>query len=98
MPHVTFTPQWGEIDVDCRPAVRTSETIPLAHFGFVLNSSRTYGYLVLPNWLLAAVCLAWPVTSFLIARRRRRGRGFAVEAAASGADGEGGVEKMKDEG
>src|SRR5688500_17121189 len=28
----------------------------------------------LPLWLLAAVCLAWPVTSFLV--RRRRGRGF----------------------
>ena len=34
--------------------------------------------LTLPLWLLAAGCLAWPLTSFLIARRRRR-RGFAVE-------------------
>src|SRR5688500_16310480 len=25
----------------------------------------------LPLWLLAAVCLAWPVTSFLVRRRRR---------------------------
>src|SRR5687768_15383636 len=33
-----------------------------------------------PLWLLAAVCLAWPVTSYLV-RRRRRGRGFEVEAA-----------------
>jgi hypothetical protein len=32
-----------------------------------------------PFWLLAAVCLPWPVTSFLV-RRRRRGRGFEVEA------------------
>ena len=32
-----------------------------------------------PLWLLAAICLAWPVTSLLLARRRRKGRGFAVE-------------------
>ena len=37
----------------------------------------------IPLWLLAAVCLAWPVTSFLV-RRRRRGRGFEVEANAAG--------------
>jgi hypothetical protein len=34
----------------------------------------------LPLWLLCAICLAWPVTSFVIARRRRKGRGFEVEA------------------
>ena len=34
---------------------------------------------VIPLWLLAAVCLAWPVTSLLV-QRRRRGRGFEVEA------------------
>ena len=33
----------------------------------------------IPLWLLATLCLAWPVTSFIIARRRR-GRGFEVEA------------------
>src|SRR5687767_1174780 len=58
----------------------------------------------IPLWLLAAVCLAWPVTSFIVARRRRRrSRGFEVGAAGStplppgevdaersGADGEGG--------
>ena len=33
-----------------------------------------------PLWLLAFLCLAWPVTSFVIARRRRRTRGFEVEA------------------
>ena len=37
----------------------------------------------LPLWLLAAICLAWPVTSFLV--RRRRGRGFEVEAKGGGA-------------
>ncbi len=36
-----------------------------------------------PLWLLAAVCLAWPVTSFIVARRRRRGRGFEVQAEVS---------------
>jgi hypothetical protein len=39
----------------------------------------------LPLWLLAAICLAWPVTSLLLARRRRKGRGFAVEPAADAA-------------
>src|SRR5688572_5979491 len=39
---------------------------------------------VIPLWLLAAVCLAWPVTSLLV-RRRRRGRGFEVEAKGGGA-------------
>src|SRR5688572_21687111 len=39
--------------------------------------------LQIPFWLLAAVCLAWPVTSFLV-RRRRRGRGFEVETKAAG--------------
>ena len=37
----------------------------------------------IPLWLLAAACLAWPVTSFLV-RRRRRGRGFEVETKAAG--------------
>ena len=67
--------------------------------------SERYWTLRMPLWLLAAICLAWPVTSLLLARRRRKGRGFAVEAKAagstplppgevaaqrSGADGEGG--------
>ena len=37
----------------------------------------------IPVWLLAVFCLAWPVTSFLV-RRRRRGRGFAVETKTAG--------------
>ena len=36
-----------------------------------------------PLWLLAAICLAWPVTSLLLARRRRKGRGFEVEVASA---------------
>lgn len=32
----------------------------------------------LPLWLLAAICLAWPITSYFL-RRRREGRGFEVE-------------------
>ena len=35
--------------------------------------------LTIPLWLLAFLCLAWPVTSFVIARRRRGTRGFEVE-------------------
>jgi hypothetical protein len=46
-------------------------------------------YLTLPLWFVSALCLAWPVTSLLV-RRRRRGRGFEVEAkggdAVSAAD------------
>ena len=36
----------------------------------------------IPIWLLAVMCLAWPVTSFLVRRRRR---GFEVEAKDGGA-------------
>src|SRR5688500_15156224 len=36
-----------------------------------------------PLWLIAAVCLGWPVTS-LVVRRRRRGRGFEVEGKVAG--------------
>jgi hypothetical protein len=36
----------------------------------------------LPLWLLAAICLAWPVTSFILARRKRK-RGFPVEPKPS---------------
>src|SRR5688500_15755898 len=36
-------------------------------------------FVTVPLWLLAAVCLAWPVTSLLLASRRRKARGFAVE-------------------
>jgi hypothetical protein len=32
-----------------------------------------------PLYLLAAICLAWPVTSLLLARRTRKGRGFEIE-------------------
>lgn len=46
---------------------------------FVLVVLRMVG----PVWLLAAICVAWPVTSFIVAWRRRKGRGFAVEAAQS---------------
>jgi hypothetical protein len=41
--------------------------------------NRIKGYqLVLPLWILAAICLAWPTTAF-VARRRKRQRGFLVE-------------------
>jgi hypothetical protein len=44
--------------------------------------ANDYGshFLLIPLWLLAFICLAWPVTSFIVARRRRKGRGFEVEA------------------
>ena len=37
----------------------------------------------LPLWLLAFICLAWPATSFLIARRRHK-RGFPIEPKGGG--------------
>ena len=33
----------------------------------------------IPLWLPALLFLAWPVTSFIVARRRRKARGFEVE-------------------
>ena len=48
-------------------------------------SSGGQVFISIPLWLLAAICLAWPVTSLLLARRRRKGRGFAVEPAADAA-------------
>src|SRR5687768_3231902 len=41
------------------------------------HSVKLWSWIQLPLWLLAFLCLAWPVTSFLV-RRRRRGRGFEV--------------------
>ena len=41
------------------------------------------GFVTFPLWLLSLLCLAWPVTSFLLARRKRR-RGFEVEPATGG--------------
>jgi hypothetical protein len=35
-----------------------------------------------PLWLLAFLCLVWPVTSFIIARRRHK-RGFPVDQVAT---------------
>jgi len=39
----------------------------------------------LPLWLPAVACLAWPATSFVV-RRRKRKRGFSIDPAASAAD------------
>ena len=41
--------------------------------------SVDYRMITLPYPFVAAACLAWPVTSLLLARRRRKGRGFGVE-------------------
>src|SRR5688500_8267341 len=53
----------------------------------VINQTNARGgrlfVLSSPLWLLAFLCLAWPVTSFLLARRRR-GRGFPVEVTSDG--------------
>ena len=49
-----------------------------------LDATHDLTFFWIPLWLLAFLCLAWPVTSFVIARRRRRGRGFEVEATKQG--------------
>jgi hypothetical protein len=51
---------------------------------FERMSHGSLSIIFIPLWLLAAVCLAWPVTSLLLARRRGKGRGFAVEAGGGG--------------
>ena len=52
-------------------------------------SDRLVGFrdtlVTIPLWLLVVICLAWPVTSFIVARRRGKGRGFEVEAKAGDA-------------
>ena len=48
------------------------------HLWPVVQSWQDIHYVQIPLWLLAAICLAWPVTSYVV-QRRRRGRGFAVE-------------------
>ena len=44
-----------------------------------LQSTRV----TVPLWLLAFLCLAWPVASFIIVRRRHK-RGFPVEPKGGG--------------
>ena len=46
-------------------------------------SGPTWRYVSLPLWLPCVICLAWPVTSFIIARRRHK-RGFPVEPKGGG--------------
>jgi hypothetical protein len=49
----------------------------------VVDIDGTFYYVSCPLWLLAFLCLAWPVTSFILARRRHK-RGFPVEPVAGG--------------
>lgn len=37
----------------------------------------------IPIWLASAMCLAWPVTSLIVAQRKHRLRGFEVKSAES---------------
>ena len=60
-----------------------SRVVPSVHQ--IAVGTQSVNYVFVPLWLLAAICLAWPTTSFIVARRRRRGRGFEVEATAGGA-------------
>ena len=62
------------------PRIRSTQTTVMTEAGLGYPATRTDT--LVPLWLLAFLCLAWPVTSLLLARRRRKGRGFAVEPAA----------------
>jgi hypothetical protein len=53
-------------------------------------------FVKVPLWLLALICLAWPVTSFIIARRRHK-RGFPVEPKGRIADSDWRVDKRYDQ-
>jgi hypothetical protein len=54
---------------------------PLAPTYEVIGTDNTF--YTIPLWLLSAICLAWPVTSFILARRKPK-RGFPVEPKAGG--------------
>src|SRR5687768_2646772 len=57
----------------------------LPETGFIhVHGFKSY-FVDLPLWLLAFLCLAWPVTSFIIIRWRRGLRGFEVEAVGGNA-------------
>src|SRR5688572_16630739 len=66
-----------------RPTSPTSLWVPsYTHIDNMRAWGFAYTAYTLPLWLLASLCLAWPVTSFILARWRGKGRGFAVEPAA----------------
>jgi hypothetical protein len=46
-----------------------------------LQTSVGVFYLTIPVWQVAVLCLAWPVTCFIVARRKSK-RGFPVEPKA----------------
>src|SRR5688572_7239424 len=86
------------------PSMGHSPASPMRPGNPGLSSRGAVTHIRVPLWLLAFLCLAWPVTSFIVARRTRRSRGFEmgakaagstplppgeVDAERSGADGEG---------
>src|SRR5688500_16378005 len=80
-PSVSFDKPWGGQSLRriILPDFNLWDWIPIRHVAVV-----TLRVISIPLWLLACLCLAWPVTSLLLARRRRKGRGFAVEAGGGG--------------
>ena len=55
----------------------TEDEIPLFEFSYFYRGLDDC-FIWVPLWVPAAICLAWPVTSFIIHRRRHK-RGFPVE-------------------
>jgi hypothetical protein len=67
------------IELDLRPSSSLDDALAWG----VFPTGRRVGpemYFTLPLWMAAVLLLAWPVTSLLILRRRRKGQGFDVEA------------------
>ena len=72
-PEVSWGPQVGD---GRRFALQLSQSLWPR-----VEHRRLLGAVVeIPLWLLAFICLAWPGTSFILARRRRKARGFEVGA------------------
>ena len=80
------TPRWGTSgSFGLHSSTRRSWLMWPDTFHVPRSGLPSSDFYLIPLWLLAAICLAWPVTSLLLARRRRKGRGFAVEPAADAA-------------
>ena len=65
--------------------IRWHRRLAWARYGWedVTNPGEGRSALYIPLWLLAFLCLAWPVAYFILARRRHK-RGFPVEPKGGG--------------
>ena len=74
-----FNPPWAEPGLSFGVGGLSSDRRYYSRGLWATYQVDRWGTMVsVPLWLLAAVFLAWPVSSFIAARRRRKGRGFEV--------------------